>query len=50
VARLIRLYGRDMIAADEPLGLVSDELSGNIPATIREVVERSKLAMIAHGS
>jgi hypothetical protein len=49
VSRLIRLYGRDMIAADEPLGLVSDELSGNIPATIREVVERSKLAMIAHG-
>jgi hypothetical protein len=48
VERLLRLYGREMIRPDEPLGEVSLELAGNIPATIREVVERSKLAMIAH--
>jgi hypothetical protein len=46
VARLIRLYGRDLIAKNEKLDKVSEILAGNIPATIREVVERSKLAMI----
>jgi hypothetical protein len=49
VGKLLRLYGRDMLAADEPLDEVSEYLAGNIPATIREVVERSKLAMIGHG-
>jgi hypothetical protein len=46
--KLLRLYGRNMIAPGEKLDEVSKELAGNIPATIREVVERSKLAMIAH--
>jgi hypothetical protein len=49
VQKLIRLYGRSMVAADANLSAVGDFLSGNIPATIREVVERSKLAMIANG-
>lgn len=49
VERLLRLYGRDLIASNEKLNEVSEYLAGNIPATIREVVERSKLAMIANG-
>lgn len=49
VERLLRLYGRGLVAEGEPLNEVSEYLAGNIPATIREVVERSKLAMIANG-
>lgn len=49
VERLLRLYGRDLIAKNEPLKEVSKYLQGNIPATIREVVERSKLAMVSNG-
>lgn len=49
VQRLIRLYGRDLILFDEDLSEVGEKLSGNIPATIREVVERSKLSMIDRG-
>ena len=46
VERLIRLYARSLLAPTEDLTMVSQSLAGNIPATIREVVERSKLAMI----
>lgn len=49
VSRLLRLYGRDLIAKDESLCEVGEVLDGQIPATIREVVERSKLAMISRG-
>lgn len=49
VRRLIRLYGGSLIDADDPLELSVSVMEGNIPATIREVVERSKLSMIAHG-
>jgi SpoVK/Ycf46/Vps4 family AAA+-type ATPase len=49
VGRLLRLYGRGLIGEAETLYEVSEYLAGNIPATIREVVERSKLSMIAHG-
>lgn len=45
-SRLILMYGRGLVRADEPLGNIGKELAGQIPATIREVVERSKLAMI----
>jgi transitional endoplasmic reticulum ATPase len=45
--RLIRLYGRGLIAADEPLQRASAELNGQIPAVIRECVERSKLWAIS---
>ncbi len=49
VERLVRLYGRGLVASGEDLGEVGAALAGNIPATIREVVERSKLAMVANG-
>ena len=49
VQRLVRLYGRGLVDAAEDLSEVGAVLAGNIPATIREVVERSKLAMVANG-
>jgi transitional endoplasmic reticulum ATPase len=49
VRKLIRIYGRGLLDVSCDLQDVSDELAGNIPATIREVVERSKLAMISRG-
>lgn len=49
VERLVRLYGRGLVAQGEDLTEVGVALAGNIPATIREVVERSKLAMVANG-
>jgi transitional endoplasmic reticulum ATPase len=49
--RLIRLYGAGLIDPTTDLTEVSETLSAGkqIPATIREVVERSKLAMISAG-
>lgn len=47
--RLLRIYGNGLIDAKENLDRVADELAGNIPALIREVVERSKLAAISLG-
>lgn len=44
--RLARQYGRGLIPADEPLTRSKELLAGTIPAVIREVVERSKLAAI----
>lgn len=49
VKRLIHIYGRGLIAENADLDDLGAELAGNIPATIREVVERSKLAMISRG-
>jgi transitional endoplasmic reticulum ATPase len=49
VERLVRLYGRGLVDPLEDLTEVGQALAGNIPATIREVVERSKLSMVAHG-
>lgn len=46
VERLIRFYTGDLLAADADLGPTADRLAGNIPATIREVCERAKLAMV----
>jgi hypothetical protein len=46
VERLIRLYARDMLNPATTLQRVGVELEGQIPATIREVVERSKLRAI----
>ncbi len=42
VERLIRYYGGGLIKEDENLEDVGDVLRGEIPATIREVVERAK--------
>jgi transitional endoplasmic reticulum ATPase len=47
VEKLICLYGRGLVKADS-LEKVGQMLAGQIPATIREVVERSKLARIAN--
>jgi len=47
VQKLLRVYARGLIAEDENLELVGKELAGQIPATIREVVERSKLRGIS---
>lgn len=46
VKRLIHLYGANLVDRDDPLERCAEVLAGNIPATIREVVERSKLSMI----
>ena len=40
--RLMRQYGRGLIADDVRLTKAGKELEGNIPAVIREVVEKSK--------
>lgn len=49
--RLVHLYGRGLFAADVDYTKVGEVLKGNIPAFIREVVERAKIAAIArlHG-
>jgi len=47
VDKLIKLYARGLIDPFESLEQVSAELAGQIPAVIREVVERSKLSAIA---
>jgi hypothetical protein len=44
--RLMRVYARGLIASTEKLTEAGKSLAGQIPATIREVVERSKLAAI----
>lgn len=49
VSRLLRLYARDLISPEETLREVGSHLQGQIPATIREVVERSKLSMLSGG-
>jgi len=46
--RLMRLYGRGLIADKEDLTLAGEKLRGFIPASIREAVERSKLSAIRH--
>lgn len=49
VQRLVRLYARGLLSYQEDLSEVGEVLAGNIAATVREVVERSKLAMIGRG-
>ena len=48
VERLIRRYGRGLIPETADISSVAARLAGQIPATIREVVERAKLSAIAH--
>lgn len=48
VQRLIHLYSRGLLSEGETLDRVGKELAGQIPATIREVVERAKLRAIPH--
>lgn len=50
VQALVRLYARGLLAKDADLTEVGEVLKGNIPATVREVVERSKLGMIGRNA
>lgn len=47
VAKLIRLYGGRLVDEQADLVKVGKILEGNIPAVVREAVERAKLASIA---
>lgn len=49
VQQLVRLYSGDRLPKSEDLTEVGEELQGNIPAVIREVVERGKLFQIGLG-
>jgi transitional endoplasmic reticulum ATPase len=49
VMRLIRFYAGKLLAESEPLVKSAKELAGQIPASIRECVERAKLGMIGRG-
>jgi SpoVK/Ycf46/Vps4 family AAA+-type ATPase len=46
VVKLIRHYAGMLVAVNEDIHAAGEELSGQIPATIREAVERAKLGMI----
>ncbi len=46
VQKLVRIYSRGLLEEGTELTEVGAALAGNIPATIREVVERAKLGMI----
>lgn len=46
VERLVRLYARGLVAPDEHLAGVGAALAGQIPAVIKEVVERAKLTAL----
>lgn len=46
VERLVKLYAGATLAPEEDLSTVGQKLAGNIPAVVREVVERSKLSAI----
>lgn len=48
--KLIRLYSRDLLSADADLTGAGEALKGQIPASIREAVERAKLFAISRGS
>ncbi len=50
VGRLVRIYGAGLVAPGEPLDDISRELAGQIPATVREVVERAKLGAVGRDS
>jgi len=49
VKRLVVAYARGMLAEGEDLTEVGETLAGQIPAMIREVVERSKMGMLVSG-
>lgn len=44
--RLVQLYARGLLRAGEDLSEVARKLDGMIPAVVREVVERAKLAAV----
>jgi len=48
VEHLIYQYGRGLVTPEADLTMVGQKLAGNLPAMIRECVERAKLAAISH--
>jgi AAA+ superfamily predicted ATPase len=50
VQRLVRYYAGVLLPADTNLSQVGETLDGQIPASIRECVERAKLGMIGRGA
>lgn len=46
VGRLIRMYGGNLVDKDDSFDIVGAMLAGEIPAMIRETIERAKLAAI----
>ncbi len=50
VARLLKAYAGKLLPDGEPTAKAALELSGQIPASIRECVERAKLGMIGRGA
>lgn len=50
VQKLVQVYARGLLEPGTDLASVGDELAGQIPATIREVAERSKLGMVNRGA
>ncbi len=46
-ARLVMLYARGLLEANANLDIISQKLAGKIPAFIREVTERAKIAAIS---
>lgn len=46
VDRLFRLYGKDAISEQEDLSVAAGILAGQIPAVVREAVERAKLVAV----
>lgn len=49
VQKLLRFYAGDLLPDDAALDGAGKELAGQIPASIRECVERAKLGMIGRG-
>jgi len=50
VKGLLRMYAGDLLPADADLSGAGKELAGQIPASIRECVERAKLGMVGRGA
>jgi hypothetical protein len=50
VQKLLRYYAAGLLPDSEQLGSVGKELEGQIPASIRECVERAKLGMIGRNA
>ena len=49
VKRLLMVFAGDLLSADADVSGAAKELSGQIPASIKECVERAKLSMIGRG-
>lgn len=48
VEKLLRLYGKETIAADVDLSKAAEVLAGQIPAVVAEVVQRAKLLQLGY--